>query len=211
MSEQRARKCVQCGAPALASAGRFCTYCGAELPSEESPLPPIPSQVVGARFERLRAIPEAAALIHVPTKKEPVSPPKQESLIPTVILACAFSTGAILIASTSDSRAIQAVAILILVVSQVFVGKIIFHSINLEKKKPTPEPSRVPVLVVDERIRVSGLQMTTTYNYATLQGEDGERTEYAIGPRLAGRIAVGDVGIASFAEKKFVDFQRFDA
>ena len=66
---------------------------------------------------------------------------------------------------------------------------------------------RVPALVVGQRVEGG----SRTVNHATLQGEDGERQEHRISAKLAGRIAAGDVGIASFADRKFVDFRRFDA
>lgn len=213
---------MNCGAPPLASAGRFCTFCGAELPSEGSPLPPIPSEVAGARFERLRAIPEALALIRV---SRPEQPPVLEAraansadpTIPLIILIGSTALACYLVSITQGVQGtwIQTLAIVTAVGLALFGIRVIVRLASRVDSASRPEPpepaelfsTRIPALVVDERISVGA----GTMNFATLQGEDGERQEHRVTAALAGQIAVGDIGIAAFSEKQLVEFRRFDA
>jgi hypothetical protein len=75
----------------------------------------------------------------------------------------------------------------------------------------------VPVVavVVRDRSDVSGGgregQRATTSYFVTLQTRDGTRAEYAASSALAGRMAVGDIGVAYVAGNSVIEFTRFDA
>jgi hypothetical protein len=65
---------------------------------------------------------------------------------------------------------------------------------------------RVIAVIVKERTDVSGGDSSTsTSYYATLQTEDGTRTEYKVSGALAGRIVLDDIGVA-YVKETIVDF-----
>lgn len=67
--------------------------------------------------------------------------------------------------------------------------------------------------VVDERIKVSGggeNSSSRTQYFATLQAQDGKRSEYEVDEETAAVIAPGDVGIAYAKARFLLDFTRVD-
>jgi hypothetical protein len=82
------------------------------------------------------------------------------------------------------------------------------------------EQQRAPVVpvvavVVRDRSDVTGggrqgARAMTSY-FVTLQTRDGSRAEYAASGALAGRIAVGDIGVAYVAGQSLIELTRFDA
>jgi len=69
-------------------------------------------------------------------------------------------------------------------------------------------------VVTDERTEVSSRgkdgSVSTRY-FATLQRQDGSRTELDTYGWLAGRIAAGDIGVAFVKGTTLIDFLRLEA
>ena len=53
------RRCLECGAIPRESDSKFCSYCGAELPTLDRPAPETPAETTARRFEQLQEHPDA--------------------------------------------------------------------------------------------------------------------------------------------------------
>ena len=53
------RRCLECGAIPRESDSKFCSYCGAELPTPDRPAPETPAETTARRFEQLQEHPDA--------------------------------------------------------------------------------------------------------------------------------------------------------
>jgi uncharacterized protein DUF2500 len=70
----------------------------------------------------------------------------------------------------------------------------------------------VAVIVRDRSEVAGGDENTRAYTsyYATLQSRDGKRAEYTVSSRIAGKLVVGDIGVAYVKQHTLVDFVHFD-
>ena len=189
-------------------AGRFAKACavsfdGTDLPRATWTGNPAPSEVVAARFSRLRSLEEAAQALAQEGGEVEVSEPGGFSSRTIAFLTIGMTLLFLIGLGTNADELVSALVCLGLPL--VLLG--LFVAARYPRTRMHWVTVRVPALVTSTR---SEGGWATVY-YTTLQGEDGERRECRSFPRLAGQLAVGDVGIASFAGSKLVDFERFDA
>jgi len=198
------KHCPHCGARILRpGAQATCDYCSTEL---EISAPP---RVVERerRFARLRADPGLPALL-----QRPVGGGGQlvAASFGLVISGAIVVVGVLAASASTSLRAPGAFRIIpMLVVGVAILG---FVQILRRTARFAHDPGRaIPALVVDERMEVrGGKDSSHTQNYATLEGEDGQRRELETSDEVAGRIAPGDAGVAYERGGVLVHFARVD-
>jgi hypothetical protein len=91
---------------------------------------------------------------------------------------------------------------------------IIFAGLSMASRalrfKNAPIQRCVAVIVKDRSEVVGGESSTSTSYFATLQLRGGSRVELPTYGSLAGRLVIGDIGIAFVKSQTLVDFTRFD-
>ncbi|MCY1055630.1 zinc-ribbon domain-containing protein [Nannocystis sp. SCPEA4] len=197
--------CTHCGAP-VRDDGAFCSHCGSRLPRPESPAPAHLAATATERFERARSHPEfQAACNHVP-----VVPVANEFARPLLLIAVAIGFSAFFRSMPGPPEAALINAFVTGIVL-VMIGASVVMLVRAQSFRAAPIVHDIMV-VIDERVAVSGgddRRTRTTY-FATLQDQDGLRSEHRCEGWLAGRIAAGDIGVAFLKGDRLVDFVRIE-
>lgn len=196
------RACGQCGAAARDD-GRFCAYCGAELPAPAAP--PHPLGDVDARLAAVERHPDLPRL----NRHTPSTGMYTGGMFFGVVFGVVFAGFALFILSGfTRMRFTFALfpALFVLIGVGVAVGSVV-KGVRFAKAPLR----RTPAVIVDERTEVSGggknSSASTSY-YATLEFKGGRRKEYGVLHRLAGELAPGDAGLAYLKGDVLVDFRR---
>lgn len=163
-----------------------------------------------SRFDRVEEHPDFPRMI----ERAPILPadaslgiaiagPAMLSLFGIVFLAIALNL-------LVDTHAPFLIALLFLAAALA----IIFTGLSMASRalrfKNAPIQRCVAVIVKDRTEVAGGESSTSTSYYATLQLRGGTRVELPTYRSLAGRLVVGDIGIAFVKSQTLVDFTRFD-
>ncbi len=201
------RKCAQCGARPTDIKAVYCQFCGTELPQREV----VPVQVIGphgdldARFAALEEHRDLPRLFeHSP------SPTRAGLGMVGIIIFGGIFTAVSLVVTAGFGVAGGPAALFPLIFVAAGFFMIAKGVINAAKFTNAPLV-RTLAVVIDERTSVSGggnnSSASTTY-FATLQNKAGERGEYRVHDRVAGKIAPGDMGVAYIKSGYMLDFER---
>lgn len=212
--------CPHCGAPFGERDARFCSFCGTERPAPTPSAgrawaPNAPERFAAA--ERHPSVPELLKRTPSSTKYT------LNGACGVVFLAvfCLFALGMAatfvgaggLGAHTFGSNAFGVgggfLALVPLAIAGVGLAGFVHHVRRLARFE-SAGLERTIVLVVDERVAVSGGDRAHTTYYATLEGQDRQRKEHRIDAKLAGQIAPDDLGMAYVKDDVLLDFQRID-
>ena len=206
MSEPRT--CGNCGAAAARLAERFCGFCGHEFPREVAPA--APPSLHGDVPARLAAVRDSPAWDRA-RDETPSDSHVRNGLLFRMVFGFIFAgIGGVV----AGGFVLSIIGIPFAVVPIAFVGIglwISYDAMQKQSRFASARLQRVPALVVDERVKVSGggkNSSATTNYFASLEFEDGSRVELQASGPVAGRIAQGDVGVAFVREKHLLDFTR---
>jgi len=202
-----ARKCANCGAIPSRSDGKFCEFCGAELPVESTPAIIVgPFGDLAARFRALGDHPDLERIRqHTPSTSRPAV-----GMVVQIVFGVIFTIASLVIFGGFQMGAPFPMSLFPLLFVAVGIGMVVMGIKNAASYSAAPL-QRIEAIVVDERTRVAGggrNSSSSTSYYATLESPDGERREYQIDGRLSGEITRGDIGVAFIKSMVLVDFQR---
>ena len=202
-----ARQCAQCGAHPTNENAKFCEFCGAELPALEQPRVTHvgPFGDLEARFEALEGHETFDSLMrHTPSSRS-----VNAGFVGSVLFG-----GLFLVVSLFVTGVFAQVGGPIAFFPMLFVAVgawLVFRALSGSADFNKAELERVPALVVDERMEVSGggknSSASTTY-YATMETRHGHRKEFEVHRRIAGRVTRGDLGLGYFKGRHLLDFRR---
>ncbi len=213
----RGRVCSNCTAVVSSQNARFCEFCGAELPSLPAGARPYtPHDQRREMFVRLREHPDLERLLQdLPTA--PRGTPR--SFSDRLLLSAAIGViPALMLYETGDGsgpRPLVPIAALgaFGAVLALFAFVALTRASTKARTRPSPIPGVVarPVIVIDERVHVSGggekTRAQTAY-FATLEDETGSRQEFGVSGSLAPLLAPNDAGVAYLREGQLLKFAR---
>lgn len=211
--------CAECGARPKRREDRFCAFCGTELP-RAAPVVATPSDTRDARFESARRTAAyARALQHEPSTGHLAVGGAFGSIFFVFFALVALGIGGIgcSMGALSGSGMGLGFGGLFAVVPILMAAFGIFAAIKTAAKTKaivTSPTLRRLAHVRDERTSVSGggrNSSASTQYYVTLEYDDGAREEHPVDPRIASRVAPGDLGVACERGGYLVDFVRLDA
>ncbi|MCA8980666.1 MAG: DUF2500 family protein [Planctomycetes bacterium] len=201
-----ATECQHCGAVIKSQGARFCEFCGTEIVREGAPRMQTRDEAQRTRFELLREHPELDGLLRATPTIE--KPPLNYGILvvaPVMVLFVLFFLGGVRNAGAPGFFFLVPVLMLGVVgyaALKVLMKSSEYHSAELVRR---------PAIVVDERTKFSGggkdTSARTTY-FATLEFDDGSRSEFTVGSRLAGNITQGDAGVAYTKHRHLAAFAR---
>jgi len=199
-----ARRCASCGAEAPRPEARFCEHCGAALPSAPEPEPPPrdPFGDVAARFRALAGHPELARLLHA----KPEIPELAGKTLPSLLLLLLFAALGFF-ASLVCLQLCPPLGFALLAL--VIVGFFVLARRMLWNAR-TPLVAH-PAMIVELRAKLqAGAEHSSahTRHYATLQFEDGRRSEHECYASALERLAVGALGVAYLKGERLAAFER---
>lgn len=198
-------RCPHCGASLQSRTARFCEFCGTELP-RKAPAQPARFGDLPARFAELESHPSLGEL----QRHEPSAASHQAANLFGVLFALVFMGVAVVMFAAFQASAPAPFSFFPLIFLAAG-GFLLVKTLTRTSRLASAELTRVPALVVDERIQVSGgsgdSSSHTTY-YVSLETADGERVEYESRGRLNGAITSGDMGLAYLKGEILLDFKR---
>jgi len=209
--EQRvadAKTCGNCGASIKRLDTRVCGFCGVELPRDEAPVVvTTPHRDLAARFAALRVHADWPELM----QRTPAESHVRNLLLFQMIFGLFF-------AGIGGFMALVFILTILMIPFAIlplsFLALGVWAVVDARKKTrrfDAAELQRVPALVVDERVKVSGgVQGATPMSsyFASLELEDGTRVELPASGSVAGRVTKGDVGVAYIKGRHLLDFAR---
>ena len=199
-------ECHHCGATIRNQTARFCEFCGTELVREEAPRMQTPYESRVTRFQMLRQNPELERwLAHRPQLE---APPQNRGLILAVPVVAVFL---FFFLRTAAGVGASGVFFVVPVVMLIAVGLAVAKSVSSSASFHRSKLRTRPAIVVDERTKVSGggkNSSARTRYFVTLEFEGGARTEYGVGPKLAGTVTEGDAGVAYLKGTHLAAFRR---
>src|SRR5262245_33742108 len=206
MAPANAPRCPHCAAPVADPRAERCGFCGNALAVAvtQPPRTEVGAPTTAELLARVEHHPELATWLAW-------SPPDLGARFRfgtqlAFGIFVLFAGVVILIAGATKGPTAGVLALVILA-----IGAAITLTAGLRSASFSRAPlQRVPVLVADERTKISGggnSSASTTY-YATLEQADGQREEFEIDSKLAGAIAPGDFGLAYVRAGLLLDFKR---
>lgn len=194
-------KCPQCGARPRGE-GTSCEFCGTRLPP-----PPVETVVVAEsaprRFERLESHPQ---LEHLLRKQPSATGPIVSGVVGTMFALAFVVIAGVMVFLFQFTGPLVIVPIVVLCIGLFTLARTLRQSTRLA----SADLVAAPVLVADLRTQVSGGGdgPAHTRYYVTIERRDGSRNELVSSPKLAGRIARGDMGVAYVKADTLIDFER---
>lgn len=200
------QRCSNCGAPPRRGAARFCTYCGAAFPAGQAP----PPTALEGRARALALIQEqtefAEAMRRTPSVAMHVAGGGCGIAFVGVWIAMVF---VFFVAGSSMTHG-SPVALPFKLIPLFMLGGgafLLFTLLRRTGRLAAGKLEREPAAVVSQR---TSRGENSSTDHVTLEYENGEREEYQVSGRLAGRLAVGDMGVAYEKGGFLVDFARIE-
>lgn len=203
--------CPACATPFRDGDARFCNLCGAERVESERPPAPLALDASErlAAAERHPSVPEL--LGHSPPTAGHMT--SNWCAIGFLIAFCAGAAaiGAVSFAMgwTDDAELGWLFSIVPIVLGGVGLALLILTVARVARFR-SAELVRAIALVIDKRVRVSGGEVPNTTCLASIETKHRKRREYHVDCKLAGTIAVGDLGMAYTKGDVLLDFKRIE-
>jgi hypothetical protein len=206
MSGTPPRRCPGCGAEAPRTEARFCEHCGRalEAPAEEASPPSDPFGDVPARFRALAARAELPGLLAEAPYVPELAGRTLPSLLSLVGLGVVGAFAALVCFQICPPLGFVPLALVLLGVAAI-ARQLLWNA-------RTPLVAR-PALVVDVRARVqAGAEHSRehTRHHATLQLEDGLRSEHECFVSVLPALAPGALGVAYLKGDRLAGFAPLD-
>lgn len=196
-------RCSNCGAPPRRGAARFCTYCGAAFPAAQAP----PPSALEGRARALALLQEQREFAEAMRRTPSVAMHVAGAGCPIAFL-CVWIAMAIGMGVFAGGFGGAPFPFALVPFGMAAVG--VFMLLTLVRragKLATGKLEREPAVVVSQR--TSRGEKSST-DHVTLEYENGDREEYQVSGKLAGQLAVGDMGVAYEKGGYLVDFTRID-
>jgi hypothetical protein len=196
--------CANCGARGAGPGTRACAYCGAAFLDPTTGAEPAPKAAAdpAPRFRALRASPAFEAA----QRRVPDAAGRGGDLPKQLLSAAFFLTVGLFL--FFPALAFPPMAVAVAFVVGLGVWRIVSSALREYGRRQAPL-ARVPALVVDERMALTGggdARVRTRY-FLALESERGSREEYEVEPSLAGRVVPGEIGVAFFQGDRLIDFE----
>jgi hypothetical protein len=206
-------KCEMCSAQANRHDARFCEYCGAELPRVMESQQPFPErggvgQNSEARFQTLLKHSQIAHLLKFSPEEA------GQAGFGMVLVSGFFLTAWIVVGGIVTIGFFSAGAGLLTLFPLGILSFGLFAmgagAMRHQKFRNAPIIPQL-VLVVDERVKVSGggkNSSASTHYFTTLETQNGQRDEFRTLELAASQASPGEMGVAYLRDKVIVHFER---
>ena len=200
-----ARKCANCAAPVTLGSSRFCSFCGAELPALEThdSASYNPNVNLARRFASLEKHPDLERFLNYRPNTSGASNQMYGQAIGGLLFAGVSVFITVMFATVGGPIAIFPLLFVVFGLTMAFGG------LKRSSSFRAAPLQRFRAAVIDERVKVSGggknSRASTTY-YATLQTQEGQRTEFEVIEETASKVAAGDIGLAFVKGGILLDF-----
>ncbi len=225
------RRCLECGAIPRESDSKFCSYCGAELPTLDRPTPETPVETIARRFEQLQEHPDARrALASKPSGRGAMAKSGGSAAGTLLVLGVVglfvmfFMRASSSVTSTvvtpvsfrnSPSSGFESgFQMMFTLVPLVILGGVIYQAVRVfgSSAKVARSPVRSQLaLVVDEHREDRGRrERRRSVHVATFEDERGARSSFEVSTAVARSLAPGDMGVLHSKGPAIVRFDRVD-